>query len=327
MIFLKRLIIGALAIGFIYLGGSGTQSSNVLAQGGGFIGILIGLVVVYIFFKMAWRAMGCLPSFIIFSVVVLFILYAIGAFANGVNGIGSYLKSFIGQDDGAKQEEVELFIPHGSVKIEEDFTAPAAPSPATAPATTPQPEQSSGLGGLFNKLTGNSQAQNTHSFDILSYPLIYGVPKVINANTIALQSGGYITLFGVDAPDLGQTCANKQGRSYHCGNEAAMWLKGWITGNSIECRVLKRDTQNNILGICFLGEYDIGAALINSGWAVADTTSTAIYVPYEEQAMQNRRGLWQGEFYRPADWRIMQSKRPNIKVIKPKKTKKGILDV
>lgn len=36
-----------------------------LFQGGGFIGIIVGLVVLYIFGKMVWRAMGCLPVLLI----------------------------------------------------------------------------------------------------------------------------------------------------------------------------------------------------------------------------------------------------------------------
>ena len=78
MFFIKKLFLGLAAVVLIYLGGSGTQSSNMLFQGGGFIGIIVGLVVLYIFGKMVWRAMGCLPVLLIISLIVGFILYAIG---------------------------------------------------------------------------------------------------------------------------------------------------------------------------------------------------------------------------------------------------------
>ena len=58
MFFIKKLFLGLAAVVLIYLGGSGTQSSNMLFQGGGFIGIIVGLVVLYIFGKMVWRAAG-----------------------------------------------------------------------------------------------------------------------------------------------------------------------------------------------------------------------------------------------------------------------------
>ena len=79
MFFIKKLFLGLAAVVLIYLGGSGTQSSNMLFQGGGFIGIIVGLVVLYIFGKMVWRAMGCLPVLLIISLIVGFILYAIGS--------------------------------------------------------------------------------------------------------------------------------------------------------------------------------------------------------------------------------------------------------
>jgi len=75
------------------------------------------------------------------------------------------------------------------------------------------------------------------------------------------------------------------------------------------------------MGICFLGEYDIGAALVNAGWAVAYGKHTNIYMPYQYQAQRNGNGLWQGNFYMPWDWRKIQARKPQIKIInnKPKR--------
>ena len=106
-----------------------------------------------------------------------------------------------------------------------------------------------------------------------------------------------------------------------------MWLKNWITSNELECRVMQQDSKGNMVGTCALGQYDLGAALVNAGWAVAYRKYTDIYVPYERQAQANKRGLWQGRFYMPWDWREMQGKKPKIKVIKPKTKRKGILDL
>ena len=73
MLFMKKFLIALAALFFIFAGGAGTQSSNTLLQGGGFLGLIIGLVVLYIFAKMAWRAIGCLPSiFLILAIIVLF---------------------------------------------------------------------------------------------------------------------------------------------------------------------------------------------------------------------------------------------------------------
>ena len=81
-----------------------------------------------------------------------------------------------------------------------------------------------------------------------------------------------------------------------------------------------------MIATCSLGQYDIGAAMVNAGWAVADPSQNDIYLPYQQQAINNRRGLWQGQFYMPWDWREIQSKKAKIKVIKPKNSHKSLFD-
>ena len=82
-----------------------------------------------------------------------------------------------------------------------------------------------------------------------------------------------------------------------------------------------------MVGTCSYGPYDIGAAIVNAGWAVAYTKYTDAYVPYEYQAQQNKRGLWQGQFYKPWDWRKIKQRKATVKIIRPKKKKKGIFGV
>ena len=85
---------------------------------------------------------------------------------------------------------------------------------------------------------------------------------------------------------------------------------------------MQQDAKGNMVGTCSLGAYDLGAALVNAGWAVAYTKYTDIYVPYQVQAQENGRGLWQGDFYMPWDWRKLQARKPNIKIIKTKPKRK-----
>ena len=86
MVFLKKALLGLGALILIFIGGSGTQSNSLLLQGGGFIGLIIGLVVLYIFGKMAWRAMGCLPSFLVVISLIAFNLYAMAGFNHRIGG-------------------------------------------------------------------------------------------------------------------------------------------------------------------------------------------------------------------------------------------------
>ena len=121
MVFLKKALLGLGALILIFIGGSGTQSSSLLLQGGGFIGLIIGLVVLYIFGKMAWRAMGCLPSFLVVISIIAFILYAIGGFNNGIGGVGQSLRSFLGMQANSQQQMPQ----NGQIMIVEEEYAPA----------------------------------------------------------------------------------------------------------------------------------------------------------------------------------------------------------
>lgn len=338
MLLFKRFFLGSLALSFIFFGGSGTQSSSVIGQATGIVGILVGLVVLYVFLKMAWRAMGCLPSFIIFSVVALFLLYALGVFNSGIENIGENISKLVGSKDNSavarsilvsdekvvfenikpknspsKPDEEYIFDEEVVNVFEEDFDS-ANIAPQANKSTTKQENDT--IGKIINIFADDKQ-EPEQAPTMEDAPTIYGSVRVVNADTLLIQ-GKYLKIFGIDAPEANQTCANKQGRSYPCGKEAALWLKNWVSSYEVECRIMKQDSKGNMVGTCVLGDYDIGAALINAGWVVVTTQAYDIYGPYEQQAQENRRGLWQGNFYRPADWRKIQAKKPKIKITKPK---------
>ncbi|OWQ99516.1 hypothetical protein CDQ92_05195 [Sphingopyxis bauzanensis] len=49
----------------------------------------------------------------------------------------------------------------------------------------------------------------------------------------------------------------------------------------------------------------LGAEMVRLGWAVA--TSDA-FMAHETEVQAQRRGIWQGDFVRPADWRAAQDR-------------------
>ncbi len=303
--FLKKFIFGFLALFFILIGGAGTQSDSTLLQGGGFIGLIIGLVVLYIFAKMAWRAMGCLPSIFIVLAVIFFILYAIGAFSNGFDGVVNNVKTFLGQGIQTSQEV-----------IANADTAPA-PTPEDGTVNLIGEDRHPILSETINEPKQQKKEAAAQKFNPLAYPSIDGVSRTLSGDTLTL-SGRVVKLFGVAAPDVSQTCADSSGRGYKCGQQAVSWLSGWLSDNAVKCHILAEDERGVLTGVCMLGPYDIGAALVNAGWAVADIRQTKIYLPYQNQALSNKRGLWQGEFYMPWDWQKIQARKANVKVIKPK---------
>ena len=303
--FLKKAVFGFAALFFILVGGAGTQSDSVLLQGGGFIGLIIGLIVLYVFAKMAWRAIGCLPSLLVIAAVVFFILYAIGAFSDGIGGVGQNVRTFLGQGVQTSQE----VIANAEIKMPENEGTVNLIGEDQHPILTEN---------MTDMLLPAKKENKPEAFNPLNYPATTGISRVVSGDTLTLNNR-VIKLFGVAAPDISQTCADASGRGYKCGQQAIAWLSSWLADNEIKCHVLGQDDRGVLTAVCMLGPYDIGAALINAGWAVADTRQTQVYVPYQNQALTNKRGLWQGEFYMPWDWEKIQARKANVRVIRSKK--------
>lgn len=331
MAFLKKTIMALGAFFLILWGGAGTQTNNTLLQGGGFLGLIIGLVVLYIFVKMAWRAMGCLPAFLIIAGIASFIIYAIGGFNNGVTGIIPTMKAFLGQQQTQTangsfslidEDDIDMSGEGEEIIEEEEIDAPVLRKTKPRQQAQPQPqEQSAGtIQKIMGSFGGNQKSQAQPALNPQNFPAVSGSVRVVNGDTL-MMNGYYIRLYGIDAPESDQTCANRTGRSYHCGRVAATWLRDWLMDNPVECRIMQQDKSGNMVGTCSLGQYDIGAALVNAGWAVAYTKYTDIYMPYQQEAMKRRDGLWQGKFYMPADWRAIKAKKPKIRVNKAQKRK------
>ena len=310
--FLKKIVFGITACILILWGGAGTQSSSILMQGGGFIGLIIGLVVLYLFLRMAWRAVGCLPSLLIFLGIAVFILYAIGAFRDGPSGILRNLKGFLGQStmSGVSEQASADAAQTGGgepLTIGEGFSS--APAPAEGAGTFEK---------LMGAIEGKPSAKQASANNVWQQlPVIRSSVKVVTGDTVKIDNA-YFKIYGVSAPALNQNCSDGHGRAYGCGRQSAAWLSDWILDSEIECRVMSQNAKGNMIGTCTFGPYDIGAALVNAGWGLANTRQTDIYLPYEQQAKDARRGLWQGQFYRPEDWRKAQKMKPKIKIIEQK---------
>ncbi len=328
MFFLKKFMLCTGALFLIFLGGAGTQSTNALMQGGGMLGLVIGLIILYIFSKMAWRAMGCLPSLFAITAIVVFILYAIGGFNGGIDNVIPNLKSFIGfnsasnpSDSGPKEQSgiINLLQEEAEEPISESF------SDGEFDEETPKTEEKK---GFLEMLFGGSSSKDKEQQPQEVYSVVYSSAGVISGDTLSIK-GRKFRLFGIDAPEINQNCADSTGRAYNCGQQAISWLSSWLQDHPLQCRVMERDAKGNMIGTCSLGPYDIGAALVNAGWAVAYTKHSNVYLPYQEQAQKNLRGLWQGEFYMPWDWRKIQARKPKVKIIHKKSGRKktfGLFD-
>lgn len=153
-----------------------------------------------------------------------------------------------------------------------------------------------------------------------AYPKISGSIDVIHAHIFYI-SGRYVRLYGVDAPDNDQLCADSVGSSYNCGEVAASWVRNWIDKNIIDCYLLKVEPRGYDLATCVWGDYDIGAGLVGAGWGLANTKETNIYKPYEAKAQSEASGLWSGSFYLPEDWRNIKRHQNDFTIKRTTKSK------
>lgn len=336
MFFLKKIVIGLGLLALIYGGSAGTQSSSLFVQGMSFVGLLIILIILYVFSKMLVRGLGCMPSILVMAGIGVFMMYALGMFNNGASGVIDSMSRFIGREQAedttkeAAPQEVEEpdKTDESQVKKEENKQQSAALfDDYKAQEEKPKPQHKQGLlDNLMSALSGKQPVQEQKPFNPNDYPVIYIIPRIISGDIFEF-GGRYFRLFGISAPIANQTCTDGKGRAYRCGKQAALWLKEWIEDGELECHVIQQDTSGNMVGTCAYGDYDIGAALVNAGWAVANpkyADAYAIYAVYEEQAQRNRRGLWAGQFYKPWDWQKMQRRKGTVKIIRPKKKKPGL---
>ncbi len=350
MPFLKQTFMWIFFIVAMYLGGASTQSSSNVLQGMGFVSIVMALICLYIIFKLMWRARGTIATVAVVGGVVLYSAYSLGLFGNKtVNGIITGEPSPVQEvADSAEQQQAEqqemdsldaqMFGGDEGNEESEDKEEKTADVQerqvaASRQQSASQPADNGGLvGKIKTMLFGNQNNQASASvknMDInpFDYPYVKGYARVVTASTLYIN-GLNIKMYGVDAPDISQTCANHFGQGYYCGREARSWLQNWVENKEVTCHILGKVENGWATGACFVdnNKYDVGAVVVNSGWAVAYTQNTDMYVEYEKQAKANRRGLWAGTFYKPWDWRKIQNRKVDIKVEytapKPKAQKK-----
>lgn len=129
-----------------------------------------------------------------------------------------------------------------------------------------------------------------------------GKPYVTDGDTVKV-SGERIRLEGIDAPERNQRCKDASGKSYDCGIVSTAALRNKIGRNSITCEGTKRDRYGRFLGTCYINEVDLNSWMVQNGYALAYRRYSRRYVSAEQEARENSRGVWAGEFVVPWSWR------------------------
>lgn len=111
-----------------------------------------------------------------------------------------------------------------------------------------------------------------------------------------------IRLLGIDAPELVQACQDARGRPWRCGSRARDALTTLAPRSAtIACRSEGKDRFDRELARCTLADgRDLADQLVRGGWALATGED---YLVEQDLARAQKRGLWQGNFLTPAEWR------------------------
>lgn len=115
-----------------------------------------------------------------------------------------------------------------------------------------------------------------------------------------------IRLDGIDAPELKQNCISGDGSIWRCGTEARTQLSKFLRKGDVRCQPSAKDRYGRTIATCSARDTpDIADAMVRAGWATAAARlGEGKYSPAEEEARAAKRGIWQGPFERPAEYRL-----------------------
>jgi len=137
---------------------------------------------------------------------------------------------------------------------------------------------------------------------------------VRDADTIQLGDVTY-RLDGIDAPELDQVCINDQADPVTCGIDARDELIKLIAGRQVRCDDLgpEKAFPRRHIGLCSAeGETDsLNVQLVRAGFAMdLEPSAKGRFLQDEASARDARKGLWQGCFVAPQDFRIGKKDGP-----------------
>ena len=149
---------------------------------------------------------------------------------------------------------------------------------------------------LLAAVMAASAAPARAEFDII------GPAEVIDGNVISI-AGREVRVFGIDAPELEQACTYPDGESWPCGSVASAVMSYLVANQTLFCKQHGVDAHGRAAVICDAGGTDLGRAMVHYGVALAMRPYGEIYFAAEADAKKARRGIWNGTFVEPWEWR------------------------
>ena len=71
----------------------------------------------------------------------------------------------------------------------------------------------------------------------------------------------------------------------------------------VSCQQTDTDRYGRVVADCFVDRKSLNLWMVREGWAVAYRQYSTAYIAAEDHARTGQRGIWQGRFDMPWDWR------------------------
>ncbi|WP_295808683.1 thermonuclease family protein [uncultured Nitratireductor sp.] len=126
---------------------------------------------------------------------------------------------------------------------------------------------------------------------------LYYRPVAIAAGMLETE-GRTITIAGIRIVAPEQVCDARDGGAWPCGKRARTAFRYWLRGRAVECHLegegepTVQDESSDAPMRCSLSGHDVGAWLVENGWALAETGGP--YVEQAEAARNAGKGIFSG---------------------------------
>jgi endonuclease YncB( thermonuclease family) len=178
-------------------------------------------------------------------------------------------------------------------EVEQAEKTAAQPAPASEAQATAGAEPSAAGAALASDastdaaLPAKSEAQKAAEPAAPAFQVI-ARPAIVAAGVLE-TTRGRVTLKDIAPLDPVETCG--QGAStWPCGQLAATQFRRFLRGRSVNCDIADPDWQGEVTAHCTLGKEDVGAWLVEQGWARAQPGS--MYEEAGRKAEADRRGIF-----------------------------------
>jgi len=112
----------------------------------------------------------------------------------------------------------------------------------------------------------------------------------VRPDATLLVGSRVVRLYGIYVPPMGRNCRTNL-RPVKCGTDAVLALDFKIRG-FVHCQQIAKHRDRSVTALCRNKGVDLGAYLIERGWAVASPTGPFEYHVLERIARNRNMGVW-----------------------------------